>query len=341
MKKQQRSYTILLIKDDESPVKRILFKQRTLQLGLCLSLVFILALSLFLTDYLNLYVDKFKISRLEKENQNWAKKFSLLEFQVKNLEDQVQQASQFSKKIQLITNNNLKENLMNSQRIGKIHSNSTLLALSTPSKQHSEEVSHRQLATTKTAQDETSSFSRSGELELRIEKLKGQAELTKQDTWSLYTSLLENRELLNNTPSLLPVKGWISSHFGYRNESPYSDHQPYFHRGMDIATSEGDMVMSSADGKVVFTGYDDSGFGNLIIVDHGYGLETYYAHLSEIKTEFGKKIKKGDVIGKVGSTGRSTGPHLHYEVRIYGVPVNPTNYITDSFEILGLNTHSH
>jgi len=340
MKKQQRSYTILLVKDDGSSVRKAVFKQSTLRFTLFGGLVFVLALSLFLTDYVSLHVNQFQISSLEKETQNWAKKFSLLELQVKNLEDQVQQASQFSKKIQLITNSNLRENLDQSQRIGKIHSSTALLALSTPS---GLEKPARHPAEKKPVPANSLSTSKpfSSELELRIEKLKGRAELVKQDTWSLYTSLLEKRELLNNTPSLLPVEGWISSHFGYRNESIYSDHEPYFHKGMDIAAEEGAFVKSSADGKVVFTGYDDSGFGNLIIIDHGYGLETYYAHLSEIKTEFGHKVKKDDVIGSVGSTGKSTGPHLHYEVRIYGVPVNPANYVIDSSAILNLNTHSH
>ena len=338
MKKQQRNYTVLLIKDDNSSIKKVVIKEKTFQLALFFSFIFILILSLFLTDYVNIHVDQLKISRLEKENQNWGQKLSYLELQVKELEDQVQQSNQFSKKISLITNNNFEKNFNIFKSIGKIHSDSTLAALSTPTE--FQKAKRLPASTEKIAS--VKSFSQTGELELRIEKLKGQAELAKQDSWNLYTSLLETEELLNSTPSRLPVKGWISSHFGYRTESIYTDHEPRFHKGMDIAAAEGVPVGSTATGKVTFTGYDDSGFGNLIIIDHGYGLETYYGHLSKIIATAGQTVKKGDVIGEVGSTGKSSGPHLHYEVRIYGEPVNPINYILDySPEIVSLHTHSH
>ena len=336
MKKQQRNYTLFLIKDDSSSVKKISFNQKKLQLALSLGLVFLMIFSFFLTDYVNIQIDLFKMSQLKKENQRMSQKFSQLELQVKNLEEQVQQAQQFSKKIQLITNPNLTEGLNNSQNIGKIHSNSVIVALSKPS------PSTTRSPASATTSYKSSSFNSSGELELRIEKLKGRTELSKQNAWTLYSKLLEKQELLYNTPSILPAQGWISSHFGYRNESVYSDHEPYFHRGMDVAASEGSKVYATADGKVSFAGYDDSGFGNLIIIDHGHGLKTYYAHLSEIKTEIGKKVKRWNQIGAVGNTGRSRGPHLHYEVRIYGVPVNPTNYILDSSEMfISLNSVPH
>jgi len=337
MKKNQKNYTLLLIKNDSSYVKRISFKQNTLNLALFFVFAIFLSLSLFLSDYLGLYIDKFKITQLEKENQNWTKKMANLELQISTLEDQVRQAGQFSKKIQLITNNNLEKDLVSGQRMGKIHSNPTLIALTAPTP---EKESRRDPSS---AMDTpVSSGVLAGELEIRIEKLKGKATLIKEDSWNLYTNLLEKQELLNNTPSILPVKGWISSHFGYRNESIiYGDHEPRFHRGMDIAAGQGALIHSTADGKVTYTGYDDSGFGNLIIVDHGYGLETYYGHLSEIQVTHGQTVKKKEVIGKVGNTGRSTGPHLHYEVRIYGIPVNPINYVVESSEILNLSLHSH
>ena len=113
----------------------------------------------------------------------------------------------------------------------------------------------------------------------------------------------------------------------------YVDHEPYFHRGMDIASKEGSPVMATADGKVVYTSYDEYGYGNLIVIDHGYGLKTYYGHLAEINTKVGKSVQRGKIIASVGSTGRTTGPHLHYEVRIFGVPVNPENYILDQGDI--------
>ena len=100
---------------------------------------------------------------------------------------------------------------------------------------------------------------------------------------ALYTDLLEKQEVVNRTPSILPVRGWISSHFGLRNETIYSDHEPHFHRGGDIASTEGKPVVASARWKIHYTGYDEYGYGNLIIIDHGYGLKTYMRTFRKFK----------------------------------------------------------
>ena len=239
--------------------------------------------------------------------------------------------SDFSKKLQLITNINPKQ-INSLKMMGKIHSNSAIMALSTPS---FSPKSARTLSSIKETEKDSNYFSNSteGSLEIRIEKLKKKSEWTKQSAWTLYTDLLEKKEILNNTPSILPAKGWVSSHFGYRNETIFTDHEPYFHRGIDIASQEGSPVFATANGKVAWTGYDEGGYGNLVILDHGYGLKTYYAHLSTIKAKMGASIQKGEVIAHMGSTGKSTGPHLHYEVRIFGIPVNPDNYILDHSDL--------
>lgn len=137
--------------------------------------------------------------------------------------------------------------------------------------------------------------------------------------------MLENkqRELNNTTPSMIPVAGEISSVFGYR-VSPFSNSWE-FHKGLDISASTGTPVAAPAAGVVSFAGRR-SGYGNVIYIDHGKNTETVYGHLSSILVREGDKVKKGDTIGLVGSTGASTGPHLHYEVRVNGNPVNPVKY---------------
>lgn len=101
------------------------------------------------------------------------------------------------------------------------------------------------------------------------------------------------------------------------------------HKGIDIAKNLGDDVNAALDGKVVSAGYNNGGYGNLIIIEHEDNMQTYYAHLSEINVSVGDYVKKGDKIGAIGSTGYSTGPHLHFELRVNGNPVNPTNYIKE------------
>ena len=121
-------------------------------------------------------------------------------------------------------------------------------------------------------------------------------------------------------PSIWPVVGGISSYFGEVRAGGY------IHKGLDIAAPLGTKVKSSASGRVVFAGWQ-GGYGNTVIIYHSYGITTVYGHLEKILVESGDFLNKGDVIGLVGSTGRSTGPHLHYEIRINGVRVDPMDYL--------------
>lgn len=143
---------------------------------------------------------------------------------------------------------------------------------------------------------------------------------------ALIKSLESKRNLLASTPSLRPTKGWYSSKFGYRI-SPFTGRKA-MHRGLDIANSEGTPIIAPADGVVTFSGKKWL-IGNLLKIDHGHGIRTLYGHASKLLKHKGDRIKRGDVIALMGNTGRSTGPHLHYEVRLNGVPVNPIKYILD------------
>lgn len=127
-----------------------------------------------------------------------------------------------------------------------------------------------------------------------------------------------------STPSVWPVKGWVTSDFGSRR-SPFTL-APDFHEGIDIAAQWGTPIMAVADGVVTFAGYR-GGLGKAVIIDHGFGVKTYYGHTSEFFVTEGQKITRGAKIALVGSTGHSTGPHLHYEVHVDGVPVDPMKYV--------------
>ena len=141
----------------------------------------------------------------------------------------------------------------------------------------------------------------------------------------LLDALGEQRSLLAATPSIRPVDGgWISSSFGHRI-SPFTNRR-VAHRGLDIATHPGRPIYATAAGRVTFAG-NNGNMGRTIIINHGYGITTYYAHCQKLLKKKGERVKRGDVIAKVGNTGRSTGPHVHYEVRLNGVPVNPKKYI--------------
>lgn len=140
-----------------------------------------------------------------------------------------------------------------------------------------------------------------------------------------YENVLRER---GYTPSVWPVVGNLESGFGARR-NPFGGSSYEFHSGQDIDAQTGDPVVAGARGQVTFVGWQN-GYGQLIVIDHGGGLTTRYGHLSHIDVAQGQTIERGEFIGRVGSTGRSTGPHLHYEIRINDEPVNPLQYLLSS-----------
>ncbi len=141
---------------------------------------------------------------------------------------------------------------------------------------------------------------------------------------SLYEGLKSQRNLLSSTPSIRPTDGWLSSGFGYRI-SPFTGLRE-FHKGFDIAGHKGTKIVATADGIVTFVGRNGS-YGKMIKIDHGHGMITRYGHIQKTLKKRGEAVKRGDVIALMGNTGRSTGPHVHYEVLLNGLPVNPKKYI--------------
>jgi len=142
------------------------------------------------------------------------------------------------------------------------------------------------------------------------------------------TRLLENRqEEMAAHPSIWPVRGWIASPFG-RRVDPYT-HRWKLHEGVDIAGRFGTPVVASADGAVASVDRDPAGYGRFVLLNHGATVETLYGHLAQVIVQPGAAVRRGDVIAYMGSSGRSTGPHVHYEVRVAGVHHDPLDYMLD------------
>jgi len=157
-----------------------------------------------------------------------------------------------------------------------------------------------------------------------LDELSTDAKLEQMRQKELLDHLKDKKQILASTPSIWPTQGWISSDFGYRI-SPFTGRRE-FHKGLDISGPTGTPIYAPADGQVVFSG-KDGGYGICVVLDHGHGLKTRYGHLSRYNIEPGQEVERGQLLGHIGNTGRSTGPHLHYEVRNNGVPVNPMRYI--------------
>jgi murein DD-endopeptidase MepM/ murein hydrolase activator NlpD len=138
--------------------------------------------------------------------------------------------------------------------------------------------------------------------------------------------------LLSSTPSIWPVRGYLSASFGNRID-PFTG-QRDFHAGIDISTPLGTRIHAPADGVVIAVGVKGA-YGNAVTVDHGFGIVTQYGHMASFNVKRGQRLRRGDVIGFVGSTGRSTAPHLHYEVWVRDQAQNPIHYILDEYRSFG------
>lgn len=129
------------------------------------------------------------------------------------------------------------------------------------------------------------------------------------------------------TPSIWPAKGWLTSRTGGRTDPITGEHD--YHPGLDISADRGSPIFATADGVVSHASYSGA-YGNLVVIDHSYGLESRYGHLSAYRVQPGQQVKRGDLIGLVGATGRATGPHLHYEIRVNGRVLNPLTFLLNS-----------
>lgn len=172
-----------------------------------------------------------------------------------------------------------------------------------------------------------------------LEKITREIEIQKASFEEIHAQVTENVEILDHTPTLRPVDGgYVSSSFGLRRD-PFTKRMAV-HHGVDISQAAGTSVMATAAGRVLFAGHYFN-YGKFVVLEHGNGYQTAYGHLSKIDVHKGQMITKGQFIGKVGSTGRSTSPHLHYEVRQDGQPVNPTDFFFDDATTYELAMNSH
>jgi len=160
--------------------------------------------------------------------------------------------------------------------------------------------------------------------ELEVDRLLRLSSFELEKYAEVEAGLGELKDRLDHTPSIWPTRGWLSRGFGMKND-PFTGYRR-LHRGIDVSNNTGTLIIAPADGRVksIMT---DRGMGKMIVIDHGYGFITRYGHLSKILVKRGQTISRGDAIAQMGSTGYSTGPHLHYEVWRHGKVLNPRDYI--------------
>jgi murein DD-endopeptidase MepM/ murein hydrolase activator NlpD len=161
-------------------------------------------------------------------------------------------------------------------------------------------------------------------LQQQIDEIRASIDLRRESQEEIRGFLIEQSSLFSAKPSGWPARGWLTSNFGIRR-SPFSNERT-MHEGIDIAARTGTPVYATAAG-IVSRSFFENGYGKLIVIDHGYGYKTYYGHNSKLVVKVGQRVKRGDLVASSGNTGSSTGAHVHYEVRLNGVPINPRKFI--------------
>lgn len=163
-------------------------------------------------------------------------------------------------------------------------------------------------------------------IESEIDRLLHRASFERENFESVFSALLDQKQRLDHTPSIYPVNGVLMRGFGVKSDPFTGTMRP--HHGLDLAAPMGTPVYAPASGKIILRELQTQ-YGNTIVIDHGYGVETVYGHMSKFASKLGQSVRRGELIGYVGNTGYSTGPHLHYEVRANGRPQNPMSYMYD------------
>ena len=295
-------FTLMIIPRRKSTVTKISLSSNLVR-GLFIGSILAILLSLYVIyDYASIKRDRVELSRLRHQTAQQSKEISTLAAKVDEFSDRMEEFKQFDKKIRIMATNQIGRDKKVPLGVGG---------------SNSERIRLKELV----GKSEERLISGMHE---SINQLSEDAREREQSFNELLKFLREQKSLLAATPSTWPVRGWVTSEFGSR-ENPFSSGTE-LHKGIDIATRMGKEVTAPADGLVIEVSYrsDD---GNLVRVDHGYGVSTSFAHLSKSAVKQGIRVKRGDVLGYVGDTGRSTGAHLHYAVLINNIPVNPRKYL--------------
>ena len=307
---QKDEFTVVIFPGAKGSPKKFHLSKTFAKLAFAITGVLILAFLgssvYFVKRYLKLQGNEIELAKIQKESNIRKIQVEKFSHQVKNFETEMARLERFEKKLRVITAlEKSPKSVEKNWGVGGPYGLGT--------------------SSFKTAIDRGAA-SMIERLSNGLDHLDKQAKVQSISFQELDNFFKNQKSLLSSTPSIWPTHGWITSGFGFR-KSPFTGLREK-HEGWDIAARSGSPVMATADGEVVVEGRE-YGYGNMIEINHGYGIVTRYGHNSKHLVKVGDHVKRGQMIALVGSTGRSTGPHLHYEVLLHGIPVSPKNYILE------------
>jgi murein DD-endopeptidase MepM/ murein hydrolase activator NlpD len=302
----KKSYTVIVVSDHDAPVKRY-HVQKSYIVQLAVGVLLLAGMVLGGTvHYLQVAQDAAENRILRDENLTLRTQLKSVRERIEHIGSTLDRVERFDQKLRAVTM------LSDPQRNLAMGPTEPEPGSTSPTT----DTQFTQLTTTDTP----------NALMGRLDRLSAEATRQEQSLQELQAYFQDQKSLLASTPSIWPARGWVTSDFGSRLD-PYTADR-VMHQGLDIAAPHGKEVFAPSDGTVVFAGLE-GGYGNVIVIDHGYGIKTRYGHLAKILVKSGEKVKRGAKIAAVGNTGRSTGPHLHYEVRVNGIPQNPRKFILE------------
>ena len=297
-------FNVLIFGQKTSKTRHLRIHKKTFKIGLYLLTFGLLCTIFFLCDYIQVRKKTFELNQLRQQTQEQKSKIHFFASKIEDLEKQLSKLKDFDKRIRIIAN------------LEKGQETTPFMGMGGPS---ASDIREKLRA-------EKNEMGLAQQMRTDIERLELEATSQEESLSELEKLLQSKKDMLIHTPSIWPVQGWVTSGFGFRT-NPFTG-LTQMHEGLDIANRIGTPVIAPADGIISDTG-KDSTYGNVIVISHGFGINSRFNHLSKILVRPGQRVKRGDKIAEVGTTGKSTGPHLHYEVRVNGIPVNPLRYIVN------------
>jgi len=298
----KESITILIFGHKTSKTRHLKIRKKTIKIGLYLSAFALLSVTFFFCDYIQVKKKAYEVARLREQTEAQRSEIHFFSSKIEELEKQVSRLKDFDKKIRIIAN------------LERGQNPTPFMGMGGPSPSDLREK-------LKGDKDEKGLVQ---QMKADVERLQSEATSRETSLSELERVLQTKREILVHTPSIWPVQGWVTSDFGFR-ANPFTG-LTQMHEGIDISNRTGTIVVAPANGFVSDIG-SDYAHGKFLIISHGFGMTTRYSHLNKTLVKVGQKVKRGDKIAEVGTTGKTTGPHLHYEVKLNSIPVNPMRYI--------------
>ena len=311
-KKASRSYTVMIVPERSSQVRRYTIPRAWITRGIVGALGFVALCSFLLVHCAGTVADAGQNRALKNENVNLKTRLRTVQEEIARIDGALQRIDQLSSKVRAITQlSDPERNLA----IGPLESRT-----SKPG-----EVMYAPGERTDYDSEGMDSALALRLIDSKVESIESGALRQEGAMRELHEYFSGEPGLLASMPSIRPsASKLLTSTFGERTD-PYTNHR-VMHKGIDFAADHGSDVIAPADGTVIFAS-ERGGYGKTLVINHGYGIQSHFGHLSDFKATVGQQIKRGQVIASVGNTGRSTGAHLHYEVRFFGVPQDPEKFI--------------